>query len=74
MVPNMSFCRLAPDGSWPPLKNPDPPLKLLLLLFWITFDVVPLRPVRKGKLLLLIMPLLPLLTGRTAPLGLAKGT
>lgn len=40
----------------------------------------PLRPVRKGILLLLMSALLPLLrgtpflTGSTAPLGLAKGT
>lgn len=55
-------------------------LLLLLLLFWKTFEVVPPRPVRNGRLLLLRTPLFPsscetpLLTGRFAPLGLAKGT
>lgn len=43
------------------------------------FDVGPPRPARKGRLLLLMLPLLefvrgtPLLVGMTAPLGFAKG-
>lgn len=49
-------------------------------LFCITLAATPESPVKKGTLLLSIIPLLllfcgtPLLTGRTAPFGLAKGT
>lgn len=73
---------MEPDGSWPllPTGKLIPLLAKLLPLFCTTFGVVPLRPVRKGMLLLFIRPLLllfwgtPLLTGSTAPLGLANGT
>jgi len=52
----------------------------LLPLFCNTGCVVPPSPVRKGRLLLFIRPLLllfwgtPLFIGRFAPLGLANGT
>lgn len=75
---------MVPDGNWALLRtgNPGiPPMKLLPLpLFCPMFDENPLRPVRKGMLLLFTIPPLallvgrPLFTGRTAPLGLAKGT
>ncbi|CAI9768501.1 unnamed protein product [Fraxinus pennsylvanica] len=51
IVPNMSFWRVVPEGNWAWFRtvNPGVPPMMLFPLFWTTFDVNPLRPVRKEE-------------------------